>query len=289
MAVQGAGRAARLGDGRRGRAWVFDGANARTPAKVQPMRRGFNNLPEVLSVRGATWAHRGGSASYAEGSSHAYTQSVARGYGVLEVSFSRTADGVWFALHDRYLDRVVGFPAGTNADPQLETWDELRWNYSILPGPDGVSGQFVSAGEIFAAYGDSHVIVVDPKHQGNHLDEFFQMVAEQLGTERAVFKFSGDATWLAAMAKARGFTTWGYFYEADFTAGRLASQQSAWDWLGMEWGASSAAWAAVKSYGKPVVGHICATQAQYDTAVAKGADMVQCSGVAAIRPVSWWT
>ncbi|MEG2887311.1 MAG: hypothetical protein RR853_09330, partial [Aurantimicrobium sp.] len=39
------------------------------------------------------------------------------------------------------------------------------------------------------------------------------------------------------------------------------------------------------SYGKPVVGHIATSQAMYDTAIANGADIVQCANVAGIAAV----
>jgi hypothetical protein len=287
MAVIGAGRVARLGDGRTGRAWYYDGTDARTITAVKEMRRGFNNIPEMLSKPGATWAHRGGSLSWAEGSLYSYTQAVAAGYGVLELSMSRTKDGVWFMLHDQYLDRTSGLPAGTNADPTKMTWAELTANYQITVG-NAAPQPYARAIDVFSAYAGTHLMVVDPKYQGDYLDEFFAMVTVLVGLDRAIFKFSGGAAWLAAIAKSKGFKTWGFYYEADYVSGEMASTQSAWDFLGMDYTASQAAWNAVKSYGKPVVAHIIPNQAAYNTAIAKGADMVQVSGVAAVTAKSWF-
>jgi hypothetical protein len=46
--------------------------------------------------------------------------------------------------------------------------------------------------------------------------------------------------------------------------------------------ASQSAWNQVKSLGKPVIGHICRTPAEMSSALAKGADGLQVSGVRSI-------
>ena len=71
---------------------------------------------------GFYWAHRGGSASFPEHSLHAYTQSVLRGFGSLEISLNRTADGVWFGLHDANLDRTSQASLGI-ADARQKIFD----------------------------------------------------------------------------------------------------------------------------------------------------------------------
>ena len=293
MAVVGPGRVARLGNGTSGRAWLFDGVDARTPTAVGFMRPGFASVAQMLSTPGATWAHRGGSVSWAEHTLFAYTQAVARGYGCLEVSLSRTRDGVWFALHDATLNRTSGLPASPAVDPTTMTWAELDASYKVTVGV-GAPRPYMRWDELVAAYGGSHVIVVDPKHQitqgGARLAEFLDMVKRDLGTDRAIIKFSGvgsGAVWLAGLAADRGFQTWGYFYQTDWSSGDLATYQGPWSILGMDYTASQQAWDAVRSYGKPVVAHIVPDQAGYATALAKGADMVQVSGVGAVAAVSW--
>lgn len=57
----------------------------------------------------------------------------------------------------------------------------------------------------------------------------------------------------------------------------------------MEHGASQVVWDEVLAFGRPVIGHIAATQTGYNNAMAKGASGVQVSGVAAVAPVSWRT
>lgn len=251
--------------------------------------RGFNNIQEMLSVHGFTWGHRGNSIQWPELSMLAFDETAKRGYGVLEISFGRTADGVWFGLHDETLNRTsgtVGLP------PVLQmTWADVQ-QYQNQLGIEGAPQPYVRWEDIRDKYAKSHVLVMDPKHAVlSHAParaEFVSMMNE-VGTDRAIFKFSGDAVWLADIYSNAGFHTWGYFYESNFATGLMDQRQDAWSILGMEYIASQEAWDAAKSYGKPVVGHIAPTQEAYDTAMAKGADGVQCSGTHVIDPVSWWT
>jgi glycerophosphoryl diester phosphodiesterase len=54
----------------------------------------------LLDTRPFYVAHRGGSADWPEQSMLAYRSAVACGVDALEVSLARSADGVWFGLHD---------------------------------------------------------------------------------------------------------------------------------------------------------------------------------------------
>lgn len=265
----------------------------RTPSTTVPMRRGFNSVSEALATHGATWAHRGGSVSYPEMSLHAYTQSVARGYGVLEVSLGRTSDGVWFGLHDQSTDRTSG---GTYGNASTQTWAQVQAQQIVI-GPGGPQ-PYMRWEEIVAIYGSTHVLVVDPKYAlGSFRTEFLNMVLNDVGTDRAIIKFSGSgsgATGLATAAQGMGFETWGFFYAADASAvqggnGNLQTWGPYWTTIGMEYGASQAVWDEALALGKPVIGHIAPNQTAYNTAMSKGASAVQVSGVGVVNPVSWWT
>lgn len=267
-------------------------SGARTPRAIVPMRRGFHSVAESLAVHGVTWAHRGGSSSYPEMSLYGYTQSVMRGYGVLEVSLARTSDGVWFGLHDSTTDRTSG---GTYGNASTQTWAQIQAQRIVI-GPGGPQ-PYMRWDEIIAIYGSTHVIVADPKYAlGGYRTEFLNMVYNDLGPSRAIIKYSGVGSGAAALAIAArdmGFETWGFFYAGDASAaqggnGNLQTWGGNWTILGMEYGASQAIWDEVLAFGKPVMGHIAPNQAAYDMAMAKGASGVQVSGVAAVAPVSWW-
>jgi hypothetical protein len=265
----------------------------KTPSALVPMRRGFANTVEVLNTYGTTWAHRGGSDSYPEMSLYGYTQSVMRGYGVLEVSLARTSDGVWFGLHDQTTDRTSGGTFGTAAS---QTWAQVEAQ-NIRVGAQGSPQPYMRWDKFVATYGSTHVVVVDPKYTlGTYRTEFLNMIANDIGVDRAIIKFSGVGSGAAALASAAqtmGFQTWGFFYAGDASAalggnGSLQTWGSYWTTIGMEYGASQAIWNEALALGKPVIGHIAPNQAAYNAAMSKGAIGVQVSGVGVVRPISWW-
>lgn len=289
----GPGCNVRNGSGITVKMYHMTAAGARTPQNVVPMRRGFNTVAESLAKHGFTWAHRGGSVSYPEMSLHGYTQSVARGYGVLEVSLARTSDGVWFGLHDQTTDRTSG---GTYGNASSQTWAQVQAQQNIA-GP-GSPQPYMRWEELIATYGSTHVIVADPKHAlGSYRTEFLNMVNRDLGPTKAIIKYSGGGSGAAALstaAQALGFQTWGFFYAGDASAaqggnGSMQTWAGSWTTIGMEYGASQAIWDEALAFGKPVIGHIAPNQAAYDMAMAKGASGVQVSGVGVVAPVSWWT
>lgn len=265
--------------------WIVRGkATATVP-------RGFNNVAEMAATKGATWAHRGGSASYPEHSLYAYQQAAARGYGALELSMQRTSDGVWFGCHDLTLARVTGNAALTQ-DVRTMTWAQVN-SYQITVGAQGAPQPFMRWQDFIAAgFGNTHVLILDPKNSvdGNQT-EFFNMVAADVSKDRVLMKWSGGLTTFATAAKAAGFQTAGYWYQTDYDNGNLAAQASSWDWLGMDLTATTA-WTGpgnvvelAASQGKKVWGHIAQSPAEYNTAMSKRSDVVQSAAVASITAV----
>lgn len=282
------------GEGDPVRVYYMGPDGARTPSNLVPMRRGFDNVAHMLATPGFTWAHRGGSASWPEMSLYAFTQSVARGYGVLEVSLGRTSDGVWFGLHDQTTDRTSG---GVYGNASAQTWAQIQAQ-QIVVGAHGAPQPYMRWEEIVAAYGSTHILVVDPKYAfSTHRVEFLDMVYNDVGTDRAIIKFSGPgsgAALLSTSAQAMGFETWGFFYAADASAGlggngNLQTWGPSWTLIGLDYTASQDVWNEALALGKPVIGHIAPNQAAYNTAISKGAVGVQVSGVEVVAPVSWWT
>lgn len=261
------------------------------PAATVTYPRGFNNITEMAATKGATWAHRGGSASYPEHSLYAYQQAAARGYGALELSMQRTSDGVWFGCHDLTLARVTGNAALTQ-DVRTMTWAQVN-SYQITIGAQGAPQPFMRWQDFIAAgFGNTHVLILDPKNSidGNQT-EFLNMVAADVSKDRVLMKWSGGLTTFATAAKAAGFHTAGYWYQTDYDNGNLAAQASSWDWLGMDLTATTA-WTGpgnvvelAAAQGKKVWGHIAQSQADYNTAMSKRSDVVQSAAVASITAV----
>lgn len=249
---------------------------------------GFSSVSQMLATEGATWAHRGGSANWPEMSEYAYDQAVAAGYGALEFSANRTSDGVWVGSHDASLNRTsqtTGLP-----DISTMTWAQVQ-NYQNTLNSAGTPRPYYRLDAFLDKYTPTHVVIVDPKFDVGRVTEFLNLLDAHGGPSKIVVKFFGVGTGAGALADAataRGYQTWGYFYEADHADGDLAAWQSRWSILGMSFDASQAAWDAVVSYGKPVVGHIAGSQADYDMARQKGARIVQTAAVATVRPVSSW-
>lgn len=256
-------------------------AGVRTPSEVRKVLPGYSSVTAMLRQKPFHWAHRGGSASYPEHSLFAYTQAAMRGFGALEVSLARTSDGVWFGNHDADLSRVTG--GASTAVPSTLTWAQVQ-QLNIVTGAVGAPKPFMKVDDLLAVYGKTHVIVLDPKYTPpEHMAEFWAL-CDKVGKDRCVVKFYYTATTIADEARKRGFTTWGYVYESDYTKDPTWQAKAAkWDILGMEYFASQSAWDQIKALGKPVIGHICPDQAAVEMAISKGAAGVQVSGVAKVR------
>lgn len=246
--------------------------NELAPATMRAVPRGYRDIHTMMDTRGFLIAHRGGSVSWPEASIRAYTNSVMYGAGALEVSCQKTKDGVWFLNHDRTLQRVDKTAPST---PVTEmTWAEIQ-RYTTVGEP------FMTVEEYFAAYGSSHITVLDPKYSAaewQELKKFFPSDAHG----RIIWKFSIDAGWLAGQWKADGWKCWGYSYPDHVTDGRINEWHKPWDYVGMSWEASDEVWRRTLALGKPVWAHICPTRDAYDQGLAKGAIGCMVSGVANI-------
>lgn len=267
---------------RSGLAFHKTSTGVKTPQLVKYLPRGYRDIDHMLSGE-FWWAHRGGSASFPEHALWSYTQSALIGYGALEISLNRTSDGVWFGLHDSTLDRTSGV---SGIDPTSLTWAQVQ-QYQIIIGASGAPKPYMRLEELAAVYGSTHIIIVDPKYRhSTHRAEFFTKIGQLLDKSRTIVKFSYDNVSFRDMAKAQGWKTWGYGYAENLINDpNWSTRMSGWDILGMEYSASQTVWNQVKALGRPVVAHICPTQASVDSGRAKGANGFQCSGVAGIIPL----
>lgn len=253
-----------------------------TPELI-PVNKGFETVSQMLGTPGFTWAHRG-LTTFAEESLYAYTRAVVRGHGALEISFGRTSDGVWVGTHDNDLNRVVG----TSGLPSINamTWAQVQ-TYMIHLGLDSPK-PFMRWEEIRDTYGESHVLILDPKNYnwGALQIEFLNM-CDQLGPEKVVVKQYASDMSLASAAASRDYTTWGHTFDDFMSNPQLNTYLAGWDLLGIDYSSPQSDWNVLLATGKPVVGHIANNQAAYNTCIAKGASGVACTSYD-IEPVSWW-
>lgn len=246
---------------------------------------GFESVAHMLTIPGATWAHRGGGGSWPEMSEYAYQQSVAAGYGALEFSCARSVDGVWFGLHDATLNRTSGVTGLPNA--RAMTWADIQ-QYQITLRANGTPRPYYRLTDFLDAYASTHVCIVDFKTGWDFIPEWFDLLASYNSPQRIIVKMNGsnsDGQNIADRAATAGFDTWGYYYADEVPTGAVEDTQHWWTLLGMDYTADQSAWDAIKGYGKPVVGHIIPTLSAYQQAIAKGADMAQVSGVADVPAV----
>jgi len=266
---------------------LWDGG-VEQPATAAVMPGGAWSVDRLLAIDGFTVGHRGGSVDWAEMSMRAYTEAVLRNVDAVEISVSRTIDGVWFGLHDETLLRT----SGVDIDPATLTWRQVQDYLCAAPaGGDPRFGaqQYERLVDLLDAYATSHVILLDPKYHSGAVwrPEFFALIeaAVPRAQDHVVIKWSGGGTSLADDAAALGYDTVGYFYQSDYLANPAGVLANAghWSWLELEHGAPQSTWDAFLALGKPVIGFTAATAAQRQTALDKGAAGVMCSGIRAIK------
>lgn len=240
-------------------------------------------VPKLVARKDFTVAHRGGSLDWPEMSLEAYRRSVELGVNALEISLARTSDGVWFGLHDETLDRTSGTSGFVAAE---HTWKEVqrhRITAAATTDPSQPARPYLRFEELVAAYGRSHTIFVDPKVVPvEHFGELFALM-EAVPHPADTFVAKGYCTaqhW-PVDARARGYTTWGYYYGSELRAdpSLLSRTQDRWTWLGLDYQGGAESWHTLSGTGKPVLAHIVPSQAAADQATTLGASGMVVSGV----------
>ena len=259
-----------------------EGDTMKPALALYPMPHGYPSVQGMLAGGEFFWAHRGGSASNPEHSLFAYTQAVRRGFGGLEASLARTADGVWFGLHDQTIARTSSLTEARAASQM--TWAEVQ-EYQITRGPGGAQ-PYMRLQDLLEAYGRSHVLILDPKYAHPLLGQVLDIAADfyggdQKASERVIAKaFGVGGKQFSLTARARGYMTWGYFYDSD--SGQFAEHAPDWDLLGLDFEAPLETWNALRAAapGRPVVAHICPSDSAVAQGRSKGASGFQCSSIA---------
>lgn len=257
----------------------------------------YKTVSEMMAAPEFFWAHRGGSMDYPEMSKHAYTQSALLGYSVLEISVQMTVDGVWFGIHDQYLDRTSLGTSTTTLDARTMTWAEVQ-QYEILASvvtndTDQPNRPYVRLDEMIDTY-PNHLFVVDLKNSvgGSRTTAALDMLDARGGPDRFIMKQYGmtaDSFFLDACT-ARGYLVWGFFWGTDMASPNAAARVDRWPLLGINYNITPSEKSVFDSYktkGQRVVAHIIPDADGVETARALGYDAFQCSGVRDVAPVMW--
>lgn len=217
-------------------------------------------------------AHRLGSASLVEHTAAAAQTLIDLKVAAMEISMWMTTDGVWLASHDRTTDRVFGTTGGNvSCDIPTSTYAQVL---AATPNGTIVGGYPIArVVDLLALIPATTVVFVDNK-RATDITAFLDMLdGFPNASNRFVVKgIYGIAPTVAAAARARGYKCWLYYYEADLA--QIPSTIDSADFSGMDYLASGAAWTTIKAYGKPVLGHVCTTNAHQATAFGLGADGV---------------
>lgn len=293
---------ARVADGAGGilnvKAKAWDGSADVGISRIEVVHGG-TYVPD-LDRTNRVWVmgHRGGSLDYQEHSARGYVQSAIAHVDVLEFSLGRTSDGVFFGLHDATLNRTTSGLAA-NYTASAHTWAEISALVQDLPNRGDTrftSQPYLRLEDFIAQWSGSHTLMFDPKLINTAGRQALYPILQQIPRyqERVLGKFFHTGTTIADEFHAIGCKAWGYAYEEAITGLKpdgtattdplYSATMAKWDYLGMDFAASAAAWAQLVQMAgnKKIIGHIVANVDQANTAVQKGARALQVSGVNAV-------
>lgn len=270
---------------------VVTGGGGGLPTVTEP---GFSTVQQMLRTRGATWAHRNLGGTYPEMTEYGVRSAANDGFGCIEISCQRTSDGVWVGSHDQTPNRVALQTThdGTNISA-LTSAQVLAMDVNV--GTTGGPQPFATLTELVETLPEDYIFLVDPKQSGDNAtyrDEFLDLVDTLLGPTRAIIKLDVYANINSFIdAKARGYVTAAYLYAAPSSPsdpGIVSARMPYIDLPGLNHDASAGDWTSLMATypGKKWWGHVAASQANYDSAVSKGASFVQCTS-ASIAPVGF--
>ncbi|TNM61125.1 hypothetical protein FHN55_17395 [Streptomyces sp. NP160] len=246
------------------------------------------DVDRLLATPAFLVAHRGGSRDWPEMSAFAYERAAALGADALELSLSRTADGVWFGLHDGTLDRTSG-TQGFKASEH--TWAEVA-SYRISPSGTVDRTQprrpYARLEELLERWGGRRVLFVDPKAVSSRFHPELVAALRRVPSSQdwVVAKAPVATTSWADAARREGWRSWGFCWarELDADPGLLTRTAASWDLLGLDVGAPDARWAEVAGLGRPVLAHVLTTPAQLQRARALGTAGAVVSDLVAVLP-----
>jgi hypothetical protein len=280
---------------------AWDGAKDVSIARVEVVHGG-TFVPDLdRTTRVWTMGHRGGSLDNQEHSARGYVQIAIAHVDVMEFSVACTSDKRYFGLHDRTLNRTTsGLP--TNYVASEHTWAEISALMQDLPNrtdPRFGPQPYLLLEDFIAQWSGSHTLMFDPKLISTADRQALYPILQQIPRyqERVLGKFFHTGTTIADEFHAIGCKAWGYAYEEAITGIRTdgkptedplySATMGKWDYLGLDYGASPAAWAQLVQMAgsKKIIGHIVGNVEQAQQAVARGARALQVSGVNAVSAV----
>lgn len=245
-------------------------------ARTVPAADASASVEGILNRHPFYVAHRGSQDNWPEHTAEAYRESLGAGADAIEVSVHRTADGVYVCHHDANTLRMTGVDREI-AKSSYEELLELSNNAKPWLGPGSAVLPIPKLTDVLDQYAASTVIFLEDKAGANPADLLDLMDKYPDSTKHFVWKQPGTSGRHRA-AKERGYTTWGYFVEAEMD--RLSKQQVAdFDLVGVHWTVTDDEIRRAVGYGKPVVCWEIHTRSERDRVVRLGVQGIMCANI----------
>ncbi|ALO67789.1 hypothetical protein AS189_16510 [Arthrobacter alpinus] len=179
-------------------------------------------------------AHRGSGDNWTEHTMAAYSSSLTAGATAIEVSVHATSDGILVCHHDESTLRMTG----VDLDIGKHTFSELSGvlnDARAWLGPAAAPKPIPRLEAVLDAFASRAVIFIEDK-QGTNTELLLDLM-DKYPRSRERFVWKQPAASLAYVgAKARGYTTWGYFM--DDSDGAIEKYSRRFDLVGIFNGAS---------------------------------------------------
>ncbi|MFB8370203.1 glycerophosphodiester phosphodiesterase family protein [Pseudarthrobacter sp. NPDC055928] len=220
-------------------------------------------------------AHRGSGDNWPEHTMLAYTKAAAAGLKALEVSVVSTGDGVLVCHHDLNTERLTGTDL-IIARASYAALESLRNDARAWLGPAAPLEPIPLLEDVLRTFLPSRVIFLEDK-QGTNADELLELLEAYPGArDRVVWKQPASSPG-HALARSRGYTTWGYVTAPDYD--NLAALIPRVDLLGVHNWAPSAVVRELVASGKPVAAWEVRRRSDYARLKALGVRGFVCSNV----------
>ena len=219
-------------------------------------------------------AHRGGDASWVEGTADAYGNAAKWNPDLaLEVPVWLSADGVWVVSEDPTTGRVFNADH-TIASTTWATLSTLRTKVGNLPMARLVD-------DVLKPYGSTRILFIDNKSD-LHVKDFFDLLDSYAGAKRYISKGYFQSKHTALEAHRRGYLTWGYYESADME--HFVDTQSAFDLVGLDYSATVSDFDAIQQADKPLIAYMIRDHATEAQAACDGASGFMVSAVREVVP-----
>lgn len=226
-------------------------------------------------------AHRCGGAHWPELTMYGLKQCLSWGAKAIELSVWKTSDNIWVCHHDYNTSRMTGVSHNIS-EVTWATLKDLTITAEATDKPGQARRPIMRMLEAIDAIPSDVIVYIDDKTTMNISALLDILDTYENSTERFVIKqFKGS--WAQAdVARARGYKTWGIYYDAEIVT--EPTRTGSFDSIGLNFNASTEHWNAAKALGKPLAGHIITNATQGSTALWKGATGLMVSSVKTAMP-----